>query len=198
MQLVKETAQALNIWDFTQKDKIQPIVKYGNNRNILPWKVKYDESKVAYIMIGLPGAGKNTIITDGKIIPTIHTEISRDDIRVKLGYCKSDEKYLGTPAEEAEVTRVYDAEFNDAIQRGEVIVLNNVHLKKKYRDPVVNMLRTNGYKIVYIYVEAPTLDFNYKRRDGQIAKDRIKEMALSFEWPEASEYDELLIRKQTH
>mgnify|MGYP006967251436 FL=1 len=59
-------------------------------------------------------------------------------------------------------------------------------------------LYPNGYKIVYVYVEAPTLDFNYKRRDGQIAKDRIKEMALSFEWPEATEYDELIISKQTY
>lgn len=198
MQLIKETAQALNIWDSVQKDEIQPIVKYGNNRNILPWKVKYDESKVAYIMIGLPGGGKNTVITKGKIIPATHTEISRDDIRVKLGYCKPDEKYLGTPAEEAEVTRIYNAEFNDAIQRGDVIVLNNVHLKKKYREESVNTLRTNGYKIVYVYVEAPTLEFNYQRRDGQIAKDIIHKMALSFEWPEASEYDKLIISKQTY
>ena len=198
MQLIKDTAQALNIWDFVDTDKIKPIIKYGNNRNILPWKVKYDENKVAYIMIGLPGAGKNTVITDGKIIPMTHTEISRDDIRVKLGYCKEDEKYLGTPEEEAEVTRVYNSDFTNAINHGDVIVLNNVHLKKKYREDSVNVLRANGYKIVYVYVEAPTLEFNYQRRDGQISKDIIDRMALSFEWPEASEYDELIISKQTY
>lgn len=198
MQLIKDTAQALNIWDFVDKDKIKPIIKYGNNRNILPWKVKYDESKVAYIMIGLPGAGKNTVITEGKIIPTTHTEISRDDIRIQLGFCGPGEKYLGNTEEENEVTRVYNEQFQNAIDNGNIIVLNNVHLKKKYRDASVSILRANGYKIVYVYVEAPTLDFNYKRRDGQITKDRIKEMALSFEWPEATEYDELIISKQTH
>lgn len=198
MQLVKEAAQALNIWDSVQKDKIQTIVKYGNNRNILPWKTNYDENKVAYVMIGLPGAGKNTVIDNDGIIPTNHVHISRDDIRIQLGFCGPGEKYLGSAEEENEVTRVYNEQFQNAIDNGNIIVLNNVHLKKKYRDTSVNVLRANGYKIVYIYVEAPTLEVNCKRRNGQIPDNRIKEMALSFEYPEATEYDEMIIRKQTY
>lgn len=198
MELIKDCAKALNIWDSVDVKQIKNLVKFGNNRNILPWKTNYDENKVAYIMIGLPGAGKNTVIDNGSIIPTNHIHISRDDIRIQLGYCRPGEKYLGSTEEENEVTRVYNEQFQNAIDNGNIIVLNNVHLKKKYRDASVSILRANGYKIVYVYVEAPTLDFNYKRRDGQIAKDRIKEMALSFEWPEATEYDELIISKQTY
>lgn len=198
MELIKKCAQALNIWDNVNIDNLKPLVKFGNNRNILPWKTNYNNSKTAYIMIGLPGAGKNTVIYNDSIIPENRVEISRDDIRVQLGYCGPDEKYLGNAEEENEVTRIYDEQFKNAIDSGKTIVLNNVHLKKKYRDVSVNILRTNGYKVVYIYVEAPTLEFNYKRRDGQIPHDRIKSMALSFEWPEASEYDELIIRKQTY
>jgi predicted kinase len=198
MELIKDCAKALNIWHSVDVKQMKKLVKFGNNRNILPWKTNYDENKVAYIMIGLPGAGKNTVIDNGGIIPTNHVHISRDDIRIQLGYCKPGEKYLGTTEEENEVTRVYNEQFQNAIDNGNIIVLNNVHLKKKYRDESVSILRANGYKIVYVYVEAPTLDFNYKRRDGQIAKDRIKEMALSFEWPEATEYDELIISKQTY
>lgn len=198
MELIKDCAKALNIWHSVDVKKTKNLVKFGNNRNILPWKTNYDENKVAYIMIGLPGAGKNTVIDNGGIIPTNHTHISRDDIRIQLEYCGPGEKYLGSSEEENEVTRVYNEQFQNAIDNGNIIVLNNVHLKKKYRDASVSILRANGYKIVYVYVEAPTLHFNYKRRDGQIAKDRIKEMALSFEWPEATEYDELIIRKQTH
>lgn len=198
MEMIKDCAKALNIWDSVDTKKIKNLVKFGNNRNILPWKTNYDENKIAYVMIGLPGAGKNTVIDNDGIIPTNHVHISRDDIRIQLGYCGPDEKYLGNTEEENEVTRVYNEQFQNAIDNGNTIVLNNVHLKKKYRDASVSVLKSNGYKIVYVYVEAPTLDFNYKRRDGQIAKPRIKEMALSFEWPEATEYDELIIRKQTY
>ena len=198
MELIKDCAKSLNIWDSFDTNAMKNVIKYGNNRNILPWKVNYDANKVAYILIGLPGSGKNTVIRNSGIIPNIHAHISRDDIRVHLGYCKPDEKYLGTPEEENEVTCVYNEQFQIAVDNGYTIVLNNVHLKKKYRDASVSILRANGYKIVYIYVEAPTLEFNYQRRDGQIPADRIKAMALSFEWPEMTEYDELIIQKQTY
>lgn len=198
MELIKICAKSLNIWDNCDNNLLKPIIKYGNNRNILPWKVSYNDEKIAYLMIGLPGSGKNTVINNLETIPKNAVQLSRDDIRIELGYCGIDEKYLGSQEEENRVTEIYNNRFNEAIKNGSNIILNNVHLKKKYRDASVSILRTNGYKIVYIYVEAPTLDFNYQRREGQIPADRIKAMALSFEWPEASEYDELIIRKQVH
>jgi predicted kinase len=198
LELIKTCAKALNIWDSCDTKVLKPVIKFGNNRNILPWKVSYDETKVAYLMIGLPGSGKNTTINESKFIPKNATQISRDDIRVKLGYCKPDEKYVGTSEEESEVTKIHDNELYTAIHRGDTIVVNNVNLKKKYRDAITTVLRTNGYKIVYIYVEAPTLEFNYRRREGQIPNEVIKNMALSFEWPEASEYDEFIFCKETY
>jgi predicted kinase len=194
MELIKETAQALGIWEGKNRDKFKNIAKYSD-RAALPWKVSYSPEKVAYIMIGLPGAGKNTFIN--KNVPKDAIQISRDDIRVELGFCKPDEKYLGTPEEENRVTVLYDEKLSNAISLNKKIVLNNVHLKKKYRDVSVNLLRKNGYKIIYVYVEAPTLDINYNRRDGQISPNIIKGMALSFEWPDVTEYDELIIDKQT-
>ena len=194
MELIKETAQALGIWKCKNRDKFKNIIKYSD-RAALPWKVSYSPEKVAYIMIGLPGAGKNTFIN--KNVPKDAVQISRDDIRVELGFCKSDEKYLGTPEEENRVTVLYDEKLTSAISLHKKIVLNNIHLKKKYRDASVTLLRKNGYKIVYVYVEAPTLDVNYNRRDGQISPNIIKGMALSFEWPDVTEYDELIIDKQT-
>ena len=196
LEVIKETAITLGIWDSPGTEDYRKIVKFSYKSNLLPWKLPI-EKKVAYILIGLPGAGKNTWIEKNLSMVNNLANISRDDIRVELGYCKPDEKYLGTDEEEKNVTKVYDEKLELALKHSKCIVLNNVHLKKKYREASVTQLRSAGFEVVYVYIEAPTLEFNYKRRDGQIKEDRIKAMALSFEWPEPTEYDRLIIEKQS-
>ena len=71
-------------------------------------------------------------------------------------------------------------------------------MKKKYREPVVTKLINNCYKIIYVYVEAPTLEINYKRRDGEVPQNVINRMALNFEYPEVTEFDEIIFDKQTY
>ena len=148
-------------------------------------------------MIGLPGSGKNAYINNvllKKHPDAVH--ISRDDIRIKFGYCKEGEKYLGTEEEERSVTHAFNKIFDEAVLGDKPIILNNTHLKEKYRTENVSTLRAFGFKVIFIYVEAPTLSDNYKRRDGQIPKIAINKMALSFEYPRINEYDELIIDKQ--
>jgi hypothetical protein len=50
-----------------------------------------------HVMIGLPGGGKNTYI-DNVLLKEEPDAVclSRDDIRVELGYCTVDEKIVGT------------------------------------------------------------------------------------------------------
>ena len=198
MELIKETAKTLGIWDSCDPEKYKDIIKYSKNRQIVPWKVNKDgETKVAYLLIGIPGAGKNTWIEKNLSMVENLANISRDDIRIELGYCSPGEKYVGTYEEECEVTKVYNEKLEYAINNSKCIVLNNVHNKKKYREASVKLLQEAGFRIFYIYIEAPTLEFNYKRREGQIPEETIKAMALSFEFPEPGEYDNLIIQKQT-
>lgn len=195
MELIKEMAISFGIWH-KANFQYKKVIKYSYHRNVFPWKVR-NEKKVAYILIGLPGAGKNTWIAKNLSMVDNLGNLSRDDIRVELGFCSPDEKYVGTDEEEKMVTKVYDEKLDNFIANCRCIVLNNVHLKKKYREVTTNKLRDAGFEIFYIYIEAPTLENNYNRRDGQIREDRIRAMALSFDWPEPSEYDELIIEKQT-
>lgn len=199
MDLIKTSAKALNIWDRTStRNDLQPLVKYFNDRSIFPWKVDCDGKRpVAVIMIGLPGAGKNTWIENNLNQYPDAVQISRDDIRVELGFCKPGEKYLGNNDEEKQITEAYNSKLESAIKAKKNVILNNVHLKKKYRETAVSVLRKSGYYIEYVYVEAPTLEENYSRRDGQIKPLVITNMALAFEYPEIGEYDKLTIVKQT-
>lgn len=197
LDLIKQTAQALNIWD-TMNATINPLVKYFSNRDILPWKTNLNVPKkpIAVLMIGLPGAGKNTWIENNISQYPDAIQLSRDDLRAELGFCLPGEKYLGTDEEEKRVTEVYDERLNQAIKEKRNIILNNVHLRKKYRDVSVQLLRKAGYYIEYVYVEAPSMEDNFSRREGDIRPDRIRAMALSFEWAETTEYDKLTIAKQ--
>jgi predicted kinase len=199
MEFIKTTAKTLNIWDKTsQTNELSKLTKHFSSRDFFPWKVPNNNNTTAVIMIGLPGSGKNTWIENNvsKYPDAVH--ISRDDIRVDLGFCQPGEKYLGTNDEEEKVTEIYNAKLYDAIKNKKNIILNNVHLKKKYRESAVNIIRKAGYFVEYVYVEAPTIEDNYSRRDGQITPERIEIMALSFEWPDTNEYDKLTIAKQIY
>jgi predicted kinase len=198
MEFIKTTSKTLNIWNKTsQTNELSKLTKHFSSRDFFPWKAP-NNNATAVIMIGLPGSGKNTWIENNisKYPDAVH--ISRDDIRVDLGFCQPGEKYLGTNDEEEKVTEIYNTKLYDAIKNKKNIILNNVHLKKKYRESAVNIIRKAGYFVEYVYVEAPTIEDNYSRRDGQITPERIKIMALSFEWPDTNEYDKLTIAKQIY
>jgi len=156
-----------------------------------------------YVLIGLPGAGKDTFIKHFKEIDAISNDtvvLCRDDIRTELGYCKEGDKIIGTAKEETEVSRVFNKRFFDNIAKGENIILNNINLKKAYREDFHKKLAAisvkDKYEWVYVYVEAPTLADNIKRRDGQIDATAFDNIIEKFDWPTADEYDEIIIQKQ--
>ena len=143
-----------------------------------------------YVMIGLPGAGKDTWIKNN--LPGVKCIASRDDIRVELGLCGVDEKYAGTPEEENLVTGVFNYKLKEYARSGEDIVINNTNLKRKYRMAYKKLLRDFPVDWVYVIVKAPTIEDNIKRREGQIPPEIIMRMANSYEAPTPDEYDEII------
>lgn len=163
--------------------------------NQIPWFTGSTTLDI-YVMIGLPGAGKSTHIkeiVDKKNIEN-YAIVSRDDIRIKLGQCKTGEKYIGTPEEEEAVTEEFNRELIAAVRKVDTIFIDNLNIRRKYRDGYKNLLK--GYKVrwIYVYVQAPSLEDNIERREGQVPVSVFKPMTARVEWPSASEYDELQIK----
>jgi predicted kinase len=157
------------------------------------WQEKPD-LPVIYVMIGLPGSGKDTWIS--KNVSSDDVVICRDDIRAELGLCAHGEKIVGTREQEEIVSKIFNKKLIDAAESSKNIVINNINLKKKYRDAYRTLLKKYKYYWVYQVIEAPTLADNIQRRDGQINKEVFTNMILAFDWPTCDEYDVINIKKQ--
>lgn len=176
--------------------------KYANGRQFYlngtnPYVEREEENRpTLYIMIGLPGSGKDTYIKN--MLSTCKV-LCRDDIRAELGYCKEGEKIIGTYEQEFNVSEIFDKRLVEYIKDGNDVVINNINLKRKYREGYIRMVKDYNPIVKYIYVEAPTLDDNIKRREGQIGSEVFYDMISKFEWPVTSEkYDSFLIEKEKY
>lgn len=140
------------------------------------------------VMIELPGAGKSTYVEKFK---DSHVILSRDLIRVELGFCKDGEKVVCTREQENQVTDVFEDRFYEALRTGKNIIIDNINLKKVYRDSYKTIASDFNVHWEYVYVQAPSLEDNYKRRP-MISKERFDEMLSKFDFPDPSEYDRII------
>lgn len=154
---------------------------------------------LVYVYIGLPGSGKSTrakkfsedLATVGLDIITV----SRDSIRAELGYCQDGEKIVGTDEQENAVSEEFNRQVLDAVKAGKDVIIDNINLKRKYREALKLLLQGYNIRWNYVYFEAQGgLSENIKRRDGQISGDVFDNMILNFDWPTVNEYHSLDIR----
>lgn len=149
------------------------------------------KEQTVYVMIGIPGAGKNYYIKTTDWLSELPCA-SRDDIREGLGL---NHDQLGTPAIENKVTNILNNKIRKWAEEGKSFVINNTNLKRKYRDDYKKILGKYNLRWVYVYVEAPSIETNFERRQGENWKNVITRMLRNFEFPSAVEYDELIIQK---
>lgn len=151
-----------------------------------------------YVMIGLPGSGKSTYAKE--LSENEHIDIiSRDSIRIDMGLCGEGEKCMGSPQQEKEITEIVNNKIKEYIDKRQSFIIDNTSLKKKYRDEYKKYLDGfKDYNIIYVYVEAPSLEDNFKRRDGMIKPSVIKAMWDGMEFPTLSECSKLILVDQRH
>jgi gluconate kinase len=152
----------------------------------------FDKTEIrVYMMMGISGSGKSTkvdeIIADEEEGTTV--VVSRDIARVALGYCSDSEKYLGTTEQETMVTAYCNELIRESVEKGKHIIIDDMNLKRKYRDAIKELFKNYNVRYIYVYVEADSIEKNIERRRGHISPDIIKSMINSIEWPTVDEYD---------
>lgn len=155
----------------------------------------YDTTEfTVYVMIGIPGAGKNYYIDNNTFLNNLPT-VSRDDIRSEIGI--AGEKPMGSKIQEDEVTRISNERIKKYCREKESFIINNTSLKKIYRKDIVNLIKPYNPKIIFIYVEALDFNTNLERRKGQIPDDVMYRMRKYMDMPSVTECHDLIIAKQT-
>lgn len=149
----------------------------------------HNQTSNVRVMIGLPGAGKSTVVEKYKKDNIV--VLSRDTIRTELGFCKEGEKVVCTKEQEDQVTDVFEDRFVEALANGKDIIIDNINLKRSYRDSYKELAENYNVHWEYVYVQAPSLEDNYKRRP-MISKEQFDEMISKFDFPDPSEYDRLV------
>lgn len=150
------------------------------------------------VMIGLPGAGKSTIsekLKSGDGVFKDAVIISRDDIRAELGFCQKGQKVVLPKEKEALVSERFNDKMLIAAKCGKPIILDNLNIRKEYRLAYRTVLSNYDVTWHYYYIEAPTLDENMKRRNGEINDNTFFDMIGKFEMPMYDEYDSFVCIK---
>lgn len=180
---VRETARSLGFLYHTTD--IPDFYKFPWQKTL---KAKNSGKPITVVVpIGLSGAGKSTWIAENYPDAVV---ISRDTIREELGYVKPGQKAVLSRQKEDKVSTVFNQRLTDAARDGsKPIVLDNLNLKKKYRDAYKEQLSLYAVNWVYAYIEAKGLQTNLERRKDDLDMDVLTGMVMSFDWPRPDEYD---------
>lgn len=159
-----------------------------------------DENPIAhdinvYMLIGLPGSGKNWLIEHDALLSALPS-ISRDDIRTEIGI--TGEKPMGTKEQEKKVSEIFNNRMIEYTDNKQGFIINNTNLKTVYRKQFATLLKHHKTKMRYVYVETDSLDTNYERRRGQMPLDVIDRMSSNIEFPHPTEWDEVVFYIDNH
>lgn len=184
-----------SIYDFASKQNdlshSMYLIRFANNLESLRelYHFIHPATSTVHVLIGLPGAGKSTYAESIKTENTVI--LSRDIVRAELGFCNEGEKVVCTKEQEDIVTEVFEDKFIIALNARQDVIIDNLNLKRSYRDDYKQL--TQGYNICwnYVYIQAPSLEDNYSRRP-MISKEVFDNMLNKFDYPEPSEYDKII------
>lgn len=184
LQDTRETADSLGF--LHSMASVPSFYKYPWQKTL---KAKNSGNPITVVVpIGLSGAGKSTWIKENYPDAVV---ISRDAIREELGYVEPGRKAVLSRQKEDRVSTIFNQRLIDAARDGsKPIVLDNLNLKKKYRDAYKAQLSLYAVNWVYAYIEAlGGLETNLERRGDDLDMDTLKGIVMVFDWPKDEEYN---------
>lgn len=169
-----------------------------NNRrfvyDVSPVLVDEKNVQTITVLVGLPGAGKDTWCS--KNMNNTTRVVCRDDIREELGYTKPGEKAVLSRNKEDIVTELFNKRLKEFVDSGYNVIINNINLRKIYRDAYKAVIGNKPLLWKCVYIEAPTLKDNMERRAGQIQPEVFTSLIDKFDFPRYDEFDEIKIEKK--
>lgn len=145
----------------------------------------YDDTEFTiYVMIGIAGSGKSTYINNNL---SDYPIVSRDIIRTEIGITKEGDKVRSSKQQESKVSERENELIKEYCRNKTSFIIDDMNIRRMFRDKTNNMVAPYNPKIVYVYVEAPSFEDNLERRKGQIDKNAIKEMRRYLDFPRKEE-----------
>lgn len=196
---IKDIALKLSCWDKhyyfpTLRNKMEWL-RGKRFSDLTDETYSYCRSAV-YVMIGLPGSGKNYWIENvlKKNHPNELIVLIRDDIRTEIGI--EGEKPQGSKKQEEEVTKILNQRYMDAVKQHKDVVINNTHMLRRWRNALKDLVMSmeNPPMFVYIVVDTP-IEICKERRKGMMPLDVIDKMFNEWEMPDSGECDNLTFVK---
>ena len=204
LDFFKSLAIDLRIWDgkikscdkYRFENKFDFFKYFNENKGEIFPSVQYDNCEFnCYIMCGISGSGKSTItqnLDELKGLPII----SRDITRINLGICSKSEKKKGSKKEEDKVTKVNDELISSLINEKKSFIIDDMNIRKEYREKIINNIRNHNGKPIIVYVEADSFDTLVERRKNEVPKNILSDMRRYMSFPMPYEAVELYICKQ--
>lgn len=146
-----------------------------------------DSRMRVYMLIGLPGSGKNWLIENDDYLKSLPS-LSRDDIRTEIGI--KGIKPQGNKEEEKKVTEIFNERMIRYCKENRSFIINNTNLKSVYRKQYADMLKNYNVKLIYLYVEPDSIEMNYDRRRFQMPLDVIDRMMANIDFPHPTEWSD--------
>lgn len=181
-KVIKHAGYIDKCWDYYDKvyDRRNTIDEAVSNGDTT-------KKPTAYLMIGMPGAGKSTWVRNNlPDLPVVSRDIIRgyDEVGISNGV---DDKKVGSKDQETFVTDIERKEIKELCEKGEDFVVDDTNTGK-YRKGMVDYIRSCGARVVGIYVETDA-ETCKSRRDGVIPGDAMDRMFGRMIKPKAEEFD---------
>lgn len=143
-----------------------------------------------YVMCGLPGSGKSTWCSEN--LPDLPV-ISRDLIREELGMTEKGVKFMGTPEQEDEVSRISDERVIEFCKAKQSFIYDNMNSREKYRRSFYEKVKRYKPVVRYVYLEVMDLELLKMRRPEIADKGPsvFEDMVYKMEFPRPDEYDSI-------